>query len=97
MEEFRETEYTSYLVSNIGRVNGLREIMKLQTFKPEYKIIGIELNGRLKSLYVHRLVEKAFIPNPKPDIYTNIDHIDEDKSNNHVDNLRWYPHWKNCL
>ena len=32
-----------------------------------------------------------------PYTYTDVDHIDENKSNNNVCNLRWYPHWKNVL
>lgn len=37
--------------------------------------------------YVHRLVAETFIPNPNN--YSEIDHIDRNKSNNHVSNLRW--------
>jgi hypothetical protein len=37
----------------------------------------------------HRLVANAFITNPRPDIFTDVDHIDRDPSNNKVENLRF--------
>ncbi len=52
-----------------------------------YKCIHINACGVNKNMLVHRLVGEAFIPNPenKPDI----NHIDGDPSNNHIDNLEW--------
>jgi len=46
-----------------------------------------------KAVGVHTLVAKAFIPNP--DNKPEVDHIDGDKKNNHVDNLRWVTHREN--
>ena len=45
----------------------------------------VSLRG--KQFYVHRLVAYMHIPNPHG--YTEINHIDGDKSNNHKDNLEW--------
>lgn len=42
-----------------------------------------------KSRSIHRLVAEAFIPNPHPDIFDQVNHMDGDKSNNQVDNLEW--------
>lgn len=52
-----------------------------------YKIAHLSVNGYKKCLRVHRLVAMAFIPNP--DNLPQINHKDEDKTNNRVDNLEW--------
>lgn len=53
-----------------------------------YDEIHLQANdGRSKYYRVHRLVAQAFIPNP--DNLPQVDHIDGDKSNNCVNNLRW--------
>lgn len=46
-----------------------------------------------KTNYIHRLVAQTFIPNP--DNLTDVDHIDGDKDNNNVENLRWCTHKQN--
>ena len=52
-----------------------------------YVYISLQLNGKAKSFRLHRLVAKAFLPNPNN--LPQIDHIDNNKENNHVDNLQW--------
>ena len=51
--------------------------------------LSVELfkNGRSKRLLIHRLVATAFIPNP--DNLPCVNHKDESRNNNHVDNLEW--------
>ena len=53
----------------------------------EYKYVGLSKDDKPKYLRVHRLVAKAFVPNP--DNLPEVNHIDEDKSNNRADNLEW--------
>ena len=43
---------------------------------------------------VHRLVAETFLPRPLG--ATDVDHIDGDKTNNRVENLRWVSHKENC-
>lgn len=54
-----------------------------------YKNIALKLEGcrEWKKTYIHRLVALAFIDNP--DNLPQVNHIDEDKSNNHYSNLEW--------
>lgn len=49
--------------------------------------------GKSKTFRVHRLVAEAFIPNPNN--LSDVDHIDENKNNNSVENLRWLSHKEN--
>ncbi len=67
-----------YEVSNYGNVKINGEIVDLSKYYPYYKFAGV---------YIHRAVAKLFIPNP--DNKPEVDHIDTNKANNRVDNLRW--------
>ena len=89
-----------YKVSNLGRILNLnyRNTGKPKLMTPSentdgYFKINLRKNGETKTCYVHRLIAQTFIPNPenKPEI----NHIDEDKTNNRVDNLEWKWHKDN--
>ena len=52
-----------------------------------YAQVDLWKDNKAKRMYVHRLVALAFIPNPNN--YPQIDHIDTDRLNNDVRNLKW--------
>lgn len=81
----------SYQVSNLGRVKSFHRgkwnnISPCESTKG-YLQVFLHKNGKRKRFFVHRLVAQAFIPNP--DNLPQINHKDEDKANNMVDNLEW--------
>lgn len=70
----RRNYVNSYVLTQFENSNG-------------YLRVTLNLNGKAKQYLVHRLVAKAFIPNPdnKPDV----NHKDGNKYNNKVSNLEW--------
>lgn len=81
-----------YWVSNIGRVKSKRKI--LQPIKGEYLKVGLSKNGIQKTLTIHRLVAQTFIKNKNN--YNFVNHKDENKYNNFVNNLEWCTNKYNC-
>lgn len=80
-----------YEVSSLGRVRKAATGLILhQSNCGGYRIVGLRKDGIGKSVRVHRLVAKAFLPNP--DMLPEINHRDENKANNCVENLEWCDH-----
>lgn len=80
-----------YQVSNYGRVKSLKfgkeKILKHRRNTFGYLEIVLCSGGKPKSFKIHRLVAKAFIPNPNN--LPQINHKDENKENNCEWNLEW--------
>ena len=91
--------FDGYEVSNFGRVRSYKKGSIPKVLHPSKDTSGYlhflgRREGKAKSLLVHRLVALAFIENPKG--YKEVNHKDEDKTNNKVDNLEWCDHLYNC-
>jgi hypothetical protein len=90
----------SYQVSSLGQIKSLKRkkwngfdyqevIEKLLSQKSHkgYKYVNLCINSHQKMIGVHRLVAIAFVPNPENKRYVN--HIDNNPSNNLLENLEW--------
>jgi hypothetical protein len=93
MEQWKYIEEynNKYAVSNYGRVKSLKgiteRILKLSKTQDGYVQVVMCINNKPKSYRVNRLVAKYFLDNPNN--HPQVDHIDENRLNNHVDNLQW--------
>ena len=90
VEVWRSIEnYDNYVVSSFGRVKNTEtgKILKGRNVCGYLQVVLCEDGLAKKSYYVHRLVACAFIDNPNDK--ECVDHKNNDKTNNHLSNLRW--------
>lgn len=91
-----------YQISNLGRVKSLnrmingsygsKKVIKCRMLRPVdnskgYKCVLLCKDGKKCRTYIHHIVAQAFVANP--DKCSEVNHKDEDKSNNRADNLEW--------
>lgn len=77
-----------YRISNWGRVFSTHTNRVIKNrLTGRYLQVSLSKNGKITQPLVHRLVAEAFIPNT--DNLPQVNHKDEDKTNNRVDNLEW--------
>ena len=82
--------FNRYLIYENGDVYSKysKRNMKTHFNKDGYKTITLWNDDNKKmSMFIHRLVALAYIPNP--DNKPCVDHIDQNKTNNNISNLRW--------
>ena len=106
-EEWRTAVYDGEIYEELYKVSNLGKILSLNynhTGKPGlmtpgktpigYLQVNLWKNGEYKTCLVHRLVAQTFLPNPEN--LPQVNHIDENKENNRVDNLEWKSPKGNC-
>ena len=84
------TDFPKYLIDTDGNIYNKRTNKKLKISDNGrgYKKISLYTEeGKTVNKYIHRLVAETFIDNPNN--LPEVNHIDENKANNSVDNLEW--------
>lgn len=88
--------YPNYTISDKGEIVNTNTNKELKPYirKDGYVVATLSKGGKKYKCYLHRLVAETFIPNP--DNLPQVNHKDEDKTNNCVSNLEWITSKDNC-
>ncbi len=98
VEVWKDIEcYNNYAISSYARVKNIKtgRIMKQSLNNHGYYSVFLCDTGHKRNFQIHRLIAKAFIPNllKKP----CVDHIDNNRTNNNLNNLRWVTYQENQM
>mgnify|MGYP003648773144 CR=1 FL=1 len=87
--------YDNYMVSSRGRVKSLNyarsgneRLLKQSLSSAGYPKVDLRKEGRAKTMSIHKLVAMAFLNHTQCGYKIVVDHIDENKANNNLSNLR---------
>ena len=88
-------KYPNYFINKKGQVksNYVSKLLSPRNAGRGYQCYQLRNEYGKKNEYIHRLVAETFIPNPHD--LPQVDHIDGNKTNNNVDNLRWCTNFEN--
>lgn len=90
-------EFPDYRITKSGFVYSYRQGGTLKPLSvtlddsgyPIVRLYYREGSKKFRTIAVHRLVADTFIPNPEPEVLKFINHKDEIKTNNNINNLEW--------
>ena len=89
--------FEDYLITDEGIVislkNNKRRVLKTYYTKNGYEMVKLCMNNKTYPKQIHRLVAEAFIPNPNN--FEDVDHKDDNRKNNKLENLQWMSHVDN--
>lgn len=83
--------YEGYAVYEDGAVVNLETGKQLAPYQNNsgYLRVGLRKDGERQQAFVHRLVADAFVPNPNPEAWQQVNHINGDITDNRAVNLEW--------
>jgi hypothetical protein len=87
-------DWPGYSVSREGHILGKQGTVLSTKCKDPYVLVNLCIKGKVFRKRVHRVVAEHFIPNPEN--LPQVDHIDGNKKNDCVDNLRWVTRMENA-
>lgn len=98
MKEFRKLKSLKFLyeINEDGVLRNVKskKVINGYTERTGYQRVRIENKclDRVVRTSIHQLVAEAFVPNPDPEKFTVVNHLDTDKQNNSASNLEWTDH-----
>jgi hypothetical protein len=95
MEDWKQIkDFENYLISKNGEIkNKYGRLLKCDINNKGYRTIRLCKNGKKIHTTLHRLIAIAFIDNPYN--FSCIDHINGNKLDNRIENIRWVSHSQN--
>jgi len=89
--------YEDYLIYDDGRVYSKKRniFLKHLNHTSGYLQVALYKNKETKRFLIHRLIALHYINNPDKDKYKLVDHVDRNKLNNSITNLRWCDYYIN--
>ena len=89
----------NYQISNVGRVRNVStgRILKQCVYNRGYYVVGLTKDNVARIHTVHKFVAHEFIPRPDANTTLVVDHVDRNKLNNQITNLRWVTQQQNMM